>query len=165
MCHFAPIGLPLPGALVLAGCLMAMSFPSAANAAGPPEAIEIRVETGTADGQRKFVPDQLQFERGKYYKLVIHNPSPDAHYFTSEGLAARVYTVKVEVADQGGEMLAEIHGDVHALELAPQATVAWYFYPMLRGKDLELYSDKEEDAAAGMAGRIEVSGPPPFTGN
>jgi hypothetical protein len=76
-----------------------------------------------------------------------------------------VYTVKVEVADQGGEMLAAIHGDVHALEFAPQATVAWYFNPMLRGKDLELYSDKEEDAAAGMAGRIEVSGPPPFTGN
>jgi uncharacterized cupredoxin-like copper-binding protein len=151
--------------LLLAGCLTALSSPSVVEAAGPPEALEVRVQTGTASGKRQFVPDRLHFERGKYYKLVIHNPSPHAHYFTSEGLGARVYTVKVELADQGGEMLAEIHGDVHAIELAPGSTVAWYFYPMMRGKDLEVYSEKEEDVAAGMAGRIEISGPPPFSGN
>jgi uncharacterized cupredoxin-like copper-binding protein len=151
--------------LMLAGCSIALLLPTVAHAAGPPEAIEMRVETGTADGQRRFVPDELQFERGKYYKLVIHNPSPHAHYFVSEGLGARVYTVKIELADQGGEMLAEIHGDVHAIELAPGSTVAWYFYPMMRGKELELYSDKEEDMTAGMAGSIQIAGPPPFTGN
>jgi hypothetical protein len=76
-----------------------------------------------------------------------------------------VYTVKIEVANPGGEMLAEAHGDAHAIELAPGATVAWYFYPMMRGKDLRLYSEKDEDLEAGMAGTIEISGPPPFTGN
>jgi uncharacterized cupredoxin-like copper-binding protein len=164
MRRFAPIR-PTPSVmLVLAGCLMALSCPPAGRAEGPPEAIEVRVATGTADGQRRFIPDELQFERGRYYKLVIHNPSPHAHYFTSEELGVRVYTGKIELMDQGGEMLAEIHGDVHAIELAPGTTVAWYFYPISRGKDLRLYSQKEEDLEAGMAGTIQISGPPPFTG-
>jgi uncharacterized cupredoxin-like copper-binding protein len=140
-------------------------LPAAVDAAGPPPAIEVSIDTGTAGGQRQFVPDELHFERGKYYKLAIHNPSPHAHHFSSEGLGARVYTVKIEVANPGGEMLAEVHGDVHAIELAPGTTVAWYFYPMMRGKDLRLYSEKDEDLEAGMAGTIEISGPPPFTGN
>jgi uncharacterized cupredoxin-like copper-binding protein len=165
MRQFAPLTQTRAVVLVLTGCLIALSLPAAVNAAGPPPAIEVRVETGTAEGQRQFVPDELHFERGKYYKLAIHNPSPHAHYFSSEGLGARVYTVKIEVANPGGEMLAEVHGDVHAIELAPGATVAWYFYPMMRGKDLRLYSEKDEDLEAGMAGTIEISGPPPFTGN
>jgi uncharacterized cupredoxin-like copper-binding protein len=161
MRRFAPIRAVR---LVLAGCLMALWGPPTASAEGPPEAIEVRVETGTADGQRKFIPDELNFERGKYYKLVIHNPSPHAHYFSSEGLGVRVFTGKIELPDRGGEMLAEVHGDVRAIELAPGSTVAWYFYPMSRGKDLRLYSEKEEDLEAGMAGTIQISGPPPFTG-
>jgi hypothetical protein len=35
---------------------------------------------------------------------------------------------------------------------------------MSKGSDLRLYSQKEEDLAAGMTGTIEISGPPPFTG-
>jgi uncharacterized cupredoxin-like copper-binding protein len=164
MRRFAPIQETRSVVLVLAGCLMALSCPTAVKAEGPPEAIEVRVATGTADGQRRFIPDELHFERGRYYKLVIHNPSPHAHYFTSEGLGVRVYTGKIELMDQGGEVLAEVHGDVQAIELAPSSTVAWYFYPMSRGQDLRLYSQKEEDLEAGMAGTIQIAGPPPFTG-
>ena len=165
MRQFGPITHSRAVVLVLTGCLIALSWPAAVDAAGPPPAIEVSIDTGTADGQRRFVPNELHFERGKYYKLAIHNPSPHAHYFSSEALGARVYTVKIEVANPGGEMLAEVHGDVHAIELAPGATVAWYFYPMMRGKDLRLYSEKDEDLKASMAGTIEISGPPPFTGN
>jgi uncharacterized cupredoxin-like copper-binding protein len=165
MRQFAPIRPTRSVVLVLAGSLVALPCPSAVNAAGPPGAIEVRVDSGTADGQRRFVPDELHFERGKYYKLVIHNPSPEAHYFTSEGLSVRVYTVKIELTEQGGAMVAEVHGDVHAIELTPGSTVAWYFYPMMRGKDLRLYSEKHEDLEAGMAGTIQISGPPPFSGN
>ena len=124
MRRFAPIRPTRAVRLVVAGCLMTLWGPPTASAEGPPEAIEVRVETGTADGQRKFIPDELHFERGKYYKLVIHNPSPHAHYFTSEGLGVRVFTGKIELTDRGGEMLAEVHGDVRAIELAPGSTVA-----------------------------------------
>jgi hypothetical protein len=102
MRQFAPIRPTRSVVLLLAGCLVALSCASAVKAAGAPEAIEVPVDTGTADGQRRFVPDELHFERGKYYKLMIPNPSPHAHYFTSEGLSVRVYTVKVELTEPGG---------------------------------------------------------------
>ena len=139
---------------------------SAASAEPPmqgPEAIEVRVETGTADGRQVFVPDSFRFERGKYYKLLIHNPSKDEHYFTSDAFATHVFTRKVEVIAADGRTIAEIHGAVNDLELKPGATVAWYFYPMTKGEGLPLACHKEGHAAAGMTGTIDIVGPPPFS--
>lgn len=131
---------------------------------GPPKAVEVRVETGSKQGQLRFFPNHLKFERGKYYQLLIHNPSPEAHYFTSEGFATRIFTRKVEVIDAGGKTLVEIHGDIQDVELLPGQTAAWYFYPMTNGKNLKLYCHKEGHEEAGMVGQIEIAGPPPFTG-
>lgn len=128
-----------------------------------PEAIEVRIETGTKDGQLKFIPNKLSFERGKYYKLVIHNPSDDDHYFTSDALATHVFTRKVEVAGKDHKTVAEIHGAVYDIELKPGATVEWYFYPMTNGKKLELYCHKQGHAEQGMTGEFEIFGSPPFT--
>jgi uncharacterized cupredoxin-like copper-binding protein len=148
-------------------CVLLLAFTftgshAAEKKGGPPEAITVEVQTGTGDGQLKFVPDKLRFERGKYYKLVIHNPSKMDHYFSSEGMGTHVYTRKVEVANEAGETLAEIHGDVYDMELKPGSTVAWYFYPMTNGK-LKLYCHKEDHEQHGMVGEIEIFGPPPFT--
>lgn len=128
-----------------------------------PEAIEVKVDTGTSDGQFRFVPDKLSFERGKYYKLVIHNPSNDEHYFTSEGLATHVFTRKVEVSGSDHKTIAEIHGAVNDIEIKPGATVEWYFYPMTNGTDMKLYCHKEGHEEKGMVGQIEIFGAPPFT--
>jgi len=101
---------------------------------GPPEAIAINVTAGTADGELKFVPDKLRFERGKYYKLVISNPSMIDHYFSSEGMGTHIYTRKIQVAGADGKTLAEIHGDIYDLEIKAGTTLEWYFYPMTNGK-------------------------------
>ena len=37
------------------------------------KAIEVKVEAGTKDGKMVFIPNDLTFERGKHYKLVISN--------------------------------------------------------------------------------------------
>ncbi len=71
--------------------------------------VEVRIQLGTKDGDLKFVPDSLTFETGKLYKLVLTNPSNKKHYFTSMGLASKVYTRKVQVVDGKGT-LAEIKG-------------------------------------------------------
>lgn len=128
-----------------------------------PEAIEVSIDTGTKDGALKFVPDRLSFERGKYYKLIIHNPSNDEHYFTSEGLATRVFTRKVEVSGNDHKTIAEIHGAVNDIELKPGATVEWYFYPMTNGNNMKLYCHKEGHEEQGMTGQVEIFGSPPFT--
>jgi uncharacterized cupredoxin-like copper-binding protein len=140
------------------------TFAMAAGAAEPrsgPEAIEVRVSAGTADGRHVFEPNQLTFERGRYYKLVISNPSGEDHYFTSDGFANRVFTRKVEVMDASGKTIAEVHGAVNDLELKPGASIAWYFYPMTKGEKLRLVCHKENHEAAGMVGTIDIVGPPP----
>ena len=143
-------------------CMLALLAPAVLLAA-PPEAIEVRIETGSQQGALRFVPDTLHFERGKYYALTIHNPSPTAHYFTSDGFATRVFTRKVEVLGPGGKTLVEVHGDIRDMEVLPGQTAVWYFYPMTNGKHLKLYCHKEGHEAAGMVGEIEISGPPPFS--
>ena len=128
-----------------------------------PSAIEVKVSLGSADGAMRFTPSELSFERGKYYKLVLHNPSSEEHYFTSDALATHIFTRKVEVMDRSGATIAEIHGAVYDLELKPGATAEWFFYPMTRGNNLKLYCHKDGHEQQGMVGAINISGPPPFT--
>jgi hypothetical protein len=63
--------------------------------------IEVVVELGTP-GQHVFHPNQLRFETGKLYKLVLRNPSNDPHYFTSHAFTQLIYTRKVQVVQERG---------------------------------------------------------------
>jgi len=147
--------------LVMAAVWMGAGTAGAAEPKGPTP-VEVKVEVGTKDNALRFAPDHLSFKRGVYYRLVIHNPSPQAHYFTAEALATHAFTRKVELLSASGEALAEVHGSIHDLDLAPGATVAWYFYPMTNGEDLPLYCHKEGHRQGGMVGAITISGPAPF---
>jgi len=123
-----------------------------------PKAIEVKVSAGTEDGQMKFVPNKLTFKRGNYYKLVITNPSAHDHYFTSDALSTHVFTRKVEVMDKKGKTMVEIHGAIHDMELKPGVSVAWYFFPMTKGKNLKLYCHKKDHESHGMVGSIDIIG-------
>ena len=150
--------------LILAMLLVTIPvFCQAGEPASIPEGIEVKVSLGTKDGKYSITPNDLTFERGKYYKLVINNPSGEDHYFTSDAFATHVFTRKVEVMDASGKTLAEVHGAVNNLELKAGTTVAWYFYPMTKGDKLYLYCGKEGHEAKGMKGSINIVGPPPFS--
>jgi uncharacterized cupredoxin-like copper-binding protein len=149
-------------ALAMAAWVMQPGTVPAAEPPPGPTPVEVKVDVGTKGDALRFVPDHLSFQRGVYYKLAIHNPSPQAHYFTAEALATHAFTRKVEVMNASGDTLAEVHGAIHDLELLPGATVAWYFYPMTNGQDLPLYCHKEGHHERGMVGTITISGPPPF---
>ncbi|MCH8846325.1 MAG: biphenyl 2,3-dioxygenase [Proteobacteria bacterium] len=123
-----------------------------------PKAIEVNISVGTADGQMKFTPESLTFERGTYYKLVITNPSSDEHYFTSDAFATHIFTRKVEVMDKEGKTIVEIHGAINDLELKPGARVEWFFFPMTKGNDLKLFCHKKGHEAQGMVGSINIIG-------
>jgi uncharacterized cupredoxin-like copper-binding protein len=123
-----------------------------------PKAIEVNISVGSEDGQMKFIPDTLTFERGNYYKLVITNPSAEDHYFTSDAFATHIFTRKVEVMDKKGKTIAEIHGAINDMELKPGASVEWFFFPMTKGKDLKLFCHKKDHEAQGMVGSINIVG-------
>jgi uncharacterized cupredoxin-like copper-binding protein len=141
--------------LVAAATLLGLAGASAQEQHGPP-ATEVRVELGTKDGQLRFVPNTLKFARNTYYKLTISNPSPTAHYFSSDALSTHVFTRKVEVLDAKGEALVEVHGSVVDLEIQPGQTVAWYFYPMTKGTGLPFTCLKKGHHEGGMAGTIDI---------
>ncbi|NIN36548.1 MAG: biphenyl 2,3-dioxygenase [Gammaproteobacteria bacterium] len=141
-----------------------MLFSSLCFAVGEgPKAIEVKVSVGTADGKQVFVPDHLEFERGHHYKLVLHNPSNEDHYFASDAFATHIHTHKVEVADKSGKTLVEVHGAVHDVELKPGATLEWFFYPMRNGENMKLYCHKADHEEHGMVGTITIFGKPPFS--
>ena len=85
--------------------------------------IELRIELGTKSGEHIFVPNYLKLETGKLYKLVLYNPDKEAHYFTSLGLANRVFTRKVQVMSGAGadrKALSEIKARSARLRSIPR---------------------------------------------
>ena len=129
------------------------------------DAIAVRIDLGK-DGvdTHKFYPDKLQFETGKLYKLVLHNPSNSKHYFTSLGLASKVWTRKVQVMDdlgEGAKTIGEIKGAIREIEVYPGGTTEWWFVPVATGTVTDLhYSIKDKDdkthAESGMKGTITI---------
>lgn len=124
------------------------------------EPIEVKVSLGTKDGAFTFEPNTLTFETGKLYKLVLSNPSPVKHYFTSYEFARKVFTRKVQVMD-GDRQAAEIKGAITEIEVFPGGTTEWWFVPVQTGTmtDLHCHVDMEggeTHASQGMVGKIII---------
>ncbi|MFM2061106.1 MAG: hypothetical protein RLZZ507_776 [Cyanobacteriota bacterium] len=110
---------------------------------------EITVSLGNAAGELKFEPNFLEFPAGKRYKLVLTNPSPVKHYFTSKDFADGIWTQKVEAGN------VEIKGAIHELELKPGAEAEWVFVPLKPGK-YSLRCTIPGHSEAGMTGEIVI---------
>ena len=148
---------------VAAGLIFAPAVFAGGNLAKQ-KPIEVRLDLGK-DGldTHKYYPDKLTFETGKLYKLVIHNPSNSKHYFTSLGLASKVYTRKVQVMDdlgKGAKTIGEIKGAIREVEVYPGGTTEWFFVPVSTGKVEMGCGIKDKDgkthAEKGMHGTITI---------
>lgn len=136
----------------------ALAIP-AAQAAGDltrQDAVEVRVQLGNAKGDMVFTPGELNFETGKLYRLVLNNPSPAAHYFTSAALAGAVYTRKVQVNGPDGKALGEVKGSIGELEVYPGATVEWWFVPVKTVAAGEIKCSIAGHAEHGMTAKVTV---------
>jgi uncharacterized cupredoxin-like copper-binding protein len=141
-------------------------WPIAAHAAGNlagQQPIEVAVDLGKP-GQHVFSPRALKFETGKLYKLVLRNPSDDAHYFTSHGFTQLIWTRKVQVVqtrDGKTTTLAEFKGAIREIEVYPGQTAEWWFVPVATGRVTDLRcgivgSDGKSHADLGMVGEIVI---------
>ena len=132
------------------------------------EPIEVAVELGKA-GHHPFVPNQLRFETGKLYKLVLRNPSEDPHYFTSHAFTQLIYTRKVQVTQQRDgktTTLAEFKGAIREIEVYPGQTAEWWFVPVAAGRVTDLRcgisgNDGKTHADHGMVGEIVIESATP----
>jgi len=123
--------------------------------------ISVIVELGTSNGVMVFNPNELTFETGRLYKLILKNPSNVKHYFTSKTLASKVFTRKVQVMHEG-ERLAEIKGSIQEIEVFPGGTTEWWFVPIQTGIFSDLHCHVKDKASGklhsemGMVGRITI---------
>ncbi|MCP3676278.1 MAG: hypothetical protein GY721_01420 [Deltaproteobacteria bacterium] len=76
-----------------------------------------------------FIPNHLNFDTDKLYKLKIINIGTTKREFDSPQLSEKVFTRKVVIADKDGNLIAEIKGKPTVIEVAPGQTVEWWFVP------------------------------------
>ena len=149
-----------------AAALITAALAGPAGAAGDlsrQQPIEVTVDLGKP-GQNVFSPNQLKFETGKLYKLILRNPSNDAHYFTSHNFTQMIWTRKVQVMqtrDGKTITLAEFKGAIREIEVYPGQTAEWWFVPVQTGYVTDLRcgivgSDGKSHADHGMVGEIVI---------
>ncbi len=112
-------------------------------------AIEVAVSLGDATNALRFVPDTLEFQAGKRYKLVLTNPSAVKHYFTAKDFTDGIWTQKVEAGK------VEVKGDIHEVELKPGAQAEWFFVPIKPGS-YTLRCSIAGHTEAGMTGQLAI---------
>ena len=125
--------------------------------------IEMTVNLGSP-GKYEFMPNQLRFETGKLYKLILRNDSNDPHYFTSHAFSQMVWTRKAQVTQQRdgkAVTLAEFKGAMREIEVYPGQSAEWWLVPVAAGRARDLRcdikgADGKTHAELGMTGEIVV---------
>lgn len=125
--------------------------------------IEVTVDLG-APGKHAFAPNQLRFETGKLYKLILRNDSNDPHYFTSHAFSQMVWTRKAQVTQQRdgkSVTLAEFKGAMREIEVYPGHAAEWWLVPVAAGRATDLRcdikgADGKTHAELGMTGEIII---------
>lgn len=118
--------------------------------------VEVKVQMGDKDNARRFFPEKLEFETGKLYKLVLYNPSSEAHYFSSEALARAVFTRKAQVLGPDGKTIAEVKGYISEIEVYPGGTAEWWFIPVKAITAHDLKCTVKGHTEEGMVGVITI---------
>ncbi len=118
--------------------------------------LTVTVRLGDAKNHLRYYPSTLTFETGKLYRLIISNPSPTKHYFSSGRMAAAVFTRKVQIAHPNGDVMAEVKGSVREIEVYPGYSAEWWFVPVKAGTVEDLRCTIPGHGEAGMIGRIVI---------
>jgi uncharacterized cupredoxin-like copper-binding protein len=118
--------------------------------------VELRLQLGDEKGARRFIPEKVELETGKLYRLILSNPSPEKHYFSSDAFSQAVFTRKVQVNGPDGKALAEIKGSVREIEVYPKASTEWWLIPIKTGQFGDLKCTVQGHAEAGMVGQIII---------
>jgi uncharacterized cupredoxin-like copper-binding protein len=124
--------------------------PALASNLARQKTVEMNVSLSNEEGALKFFPDQLQFQSGKRYKLILTNISPQKHYFTAKDFADAIWSQKVDAGN------VEIKGAIHELELRPNTEAEWMFVPIKSGS-YQLRCTIPGHTEAGMIGTLVVA--------
>lgn len=144
--YWLAVGLILITSFVLGGF-----HPALANDLALQKPVEMTVSLSNTEGALQFFPDQINFQSGKRYKLILSNTSPQKHYFTAKDFADAVWSQKVDAGN------VEIKGAIHELELRPNTEAEWVFVPVKAGS-YQLRCTIPGHTEAGMVGTLTIAG-------
>ena len=98
-----------------------------------------------------YEPDELVFEVGQPYKLVLKNRGEKKHYFTAEEFYKAIATRKVQ-SNRDGEIKAPYFT---AIELMVGGQLDLYFVPVKRG-EFPVFCTIKDHREEGMEGKLVI---------
>lgn len=118
---------------------------------------EVVIEMSTNAAGMYFKPNYFEFETGKAYKLVLRNTDVVKHEVEMGEFGEKLFTRKVEIADEQGNMLAEIKGTMREIEVGPKAEVEWFIVPLQTGMNMALDCALPGHKEAGMTATVTIN--------
>ncbi|SLN50785.1 hypothetical protein PEL8287_02654 [Roseovarius litorisediminis] len=113
--------------------------------------IDVPMEMGSNDNGMYFKPDNFEFVTGQAYKLILTNVDEIKHEVSLNEMTERIFTRKIEAADNEGNLIAEIKGHIREVEVGPGKTVEWFFVPVQpTGGPVEITCEIPGHLEAGM---------------
>ena len=111
-----------------------------------------QMKTVTVDfDEYSYEPDELVFEVGQPYKLVLKNRGEKKHYFTAEEFYKAIATRKVQ-SNRDGEIKAPYFT---AIELMVGGQLDLYFVPVKRG-EYPVFCTIKDHREEGMEGKLII---------
>lgn len=121
--------------------------------------IDVVIEMGSNDdGGMYLQPDNYEFVTGQAYKLILTNVDEVKHELALNGIGERVFTRKIEIADESGELFAEIKGNIREVEVGPGKTVEWFIVPVqTTDEPVEITCEIPGHLEAGMHASVVIN--------
>jgi uncharacterized cupredoxin-like copper-binding protein len=92
--------------------------------------IDVTIEMGSNDDGMYLKPDTFEFVTGQAYNLKLVNVDEIKHELALNEMGERIFTRKIEIEDDAGNLVAEIKGTIHEVEVGPKQTVQWFIVPV-----------------------------------
>lgn len=138
-------------AFALAGPAIAAGDLSRANV------IDVPIEMGTNDSGMYLKPNNFEFVTGQAYKLVLTNVDEIKHELSLNEMGERIFTRKIEIADEKGDLVAEIKGLIREVEVGPGKTVEWFIVPVQTSDEpVEITCELPGHLEAGMHASVVI---------
>lgn len=148
--------------ILFTSALAAMALTSPAFATGDLSRADVQkvvMKMGMDDdGKMYFEPNDLTFETGKAYDLVLENVDDVKHELAINEMRERIFTRKIEIEDADEELVAEIKGDINEIEVGPHQTVQWFFVPVQNDEEpIKISCEIPGHEEAGMFGYVHLN--------
>jgi uncharacterized cupredoxin-like copper-binding protein len=115
------------------------------------------IEMGSNDDGMYLKPDNYEFVTGQAYKLVLTNVDEIKHELALNEMGERIFTRKVEIADEKGDLVAEIKGNIREVEVGAGKTVEWFIVPIQTTEEpVEITCEIPGHLEAGMRASVMI---------